>query len=81
MGWITSGSQEQSPACPSLAGHPQPASTLCLPTTKLQQETDEYFDKGIAVKYLILAAGFFLCSTWNMYVGGERFETHVKLGR
>lgn len=40
-----------------------------------------YFDKSIAIKYLILAAGFFLCSTWNVYVGGERFETRVKLGR
>lgn len=75
MGWITAGGRGQSPARPSLAGHPQLASTLCLSTTKLQQATDVYFDKGIAIKYLILAAGFFLCSTWNVYVGGERFET------
>lgn len=63
-----------------LAGPPQLASTLCLPTPKLQQATDVYFDKGVAIKYLILVAGFCLCSTWNMYVGWERFETRVKLG-
>lgn len=41
---------------------------------------DVCFDRGIAIKYLILTTGFILLSTWNMYVDGEWFETRVKLG-